>query len=64
LVGERGEIAAEGEAAGRMQGRETIEKQAAEQAREHAHGQEEVGLAGDPPSGDRPPPGTMTWTCG
>ena len=31
-----------------MQRRETFEKQAAEQAREHAHGQEEAGLAGDP----------------
>jgi hypothetical protein len=28
--------------------RQTIEKQAAEQARQHAHGQEEAGLAGDP----------------
>ena len=48
LVGKGSEIAAEGEAAGPMQGRETIEKQAAEQAREHAHGEEEAGLAGDP----------------
>ena len=48
LVGERGEIAAEGEPAGLVERRQTIEKQAAEQAREHAHGQEEAGLAGDP----------------
>ena len=31
-----------------MQGCEPFEKQAAEQARQHAHGQEEAGLAGDP----------------
>ena len=31
-----------------MQGREAVEEEAAEQAREHAHGQEEAGLAGDP----------------
>ena len=48
LVGERREIAEEGEASGRMQGREPFEKEAAEQAGEHAHGQEEAGLAGDP----------------
>ena len=43
-----GEIAAEGEPAGLVERRQTIEKQAAEQPREHAHGQEEAGLAGDP----------------
>ena len=48
LVGERGEIAEEDETASLMQGREPFEKEAAEQAREHAHGQEETGLAGDP----------------
>ena len=48
LVGERGEVAEEGEASGRMKGREPFEKEAAEQAGEHAHGQEEAGLAGDP----------------
>ena len=31
-----------------MQGCEAFEEEAAEQAREHAHGQEEAGLAGDP----------------
>ena len=31
-----------------MQGREPFEEEAAEQAREHAHRQEEAGLAGDP----------------
>jgi len=31
-----------------MQGCEAIEKQAAEQTRQHAHGQEEARLAGDP----------------
>ena len=51
---------------GNMQRCEPFEKQAAEQTREHAHRQEEAGPAGDPaaPSGDSPPPGTMTWTCG
>src|SRR5271166_828859 len=48
LVGERGEVAEEGEASGRMKGREPFEKEAAEQAGEHAHGEEEAGLAGDP----------------
>ena len=48
LVGEGREIAEEGEAAGRMQGREPVEEEAAEQARQHAHRQEEVSLAGDP----------------
>ena len=49
-----------------MQGREAVEEEAAEETRQHTHGQEEAGLAGDParPSGDRPPPGAMTWTCG
>ena len=31
-----------------MQGREALEKEAAEETREHAHRQEEAGLAGDP----------------
>ena len=31
-----------------MQGREPFEEQPAEEARQHAHGQEEAGLAGDP----------------
>ena len=31
-----------------MQGRESFEKEAAKEARQHAHGQEEAGLAGDP----------------
>ena len=48
LVGERREVAEEGEASGRMQGREPFEEEPAEQARQHAHGQEEAGLAGDP----------------
>src|SRR5271166_3873682 len=48
LVGERREVAEEDEAVGLLQGREAVEEQAAEEAREHAHGQEESGLAGDP----------------
>ena len=31
-----------------MQGGEAFEKQATKEARQHAHGQEEAGLAGDP----------------
>ena len=31
-----------------MQGCKAFEKEAAEQAEEHAHGQEEAGFAGDP----------------
>ena len=48
LVGERGEVAEEGEPAGLVQRVEAFEKEAAEQAREDAHGEEEAGLAGDP----------------
>ena len=48
LVGERRQIAEEDQAAGLMQGGEAFEKEAAEQAREDAHGQEEAGLAGGP----------------
>ncbi len=44
LAGERGEIAEEGEAAGRVQRGEAVEKEAAEQPREDAHRQEEAGL--------------------
>ena len=66
LVGERGEMAEEGEPARLMQRREAFEEEAAEQAGEHAHGQEEAGLQAiqRDPSGDRPPPGTMMWTWG
>ena len=48
FVGERGEVAEEDEASGRMQGREPFEEEPAEQAGEHPHRQEEAGLAGDP----------------
>ena len=46
--GERDEIAEEGEPTGLIQGCEPFEEEAAKQARQHAHGQEEAGLAGDP----------------
>ena len=46
--GEWGEVAEEGEAAGLVQGCEPFKEEAAEQARQHAHGQEEAGPAGDP----------------
>ena len=48
FVGERREVAEEGEASGRMQGCEAFEEEAAEEAREHAHRQEEATLAGNP----------------
>ena len=48
FVGERREVAEQGESSGRMQGREPVEEEAAEQAGEHAHRQEEAALAGDP----------------
>jgi hypothetical protein len=48
LVGKGREIAEQGEAVGLMQGGEAFGKQATEQARQHAHRQEEAGLAGDP----------------
>jgi hypothetical protein len=64
--GERGEAAEEDEATGCVEGFEPFEEKPAEQTRQHAHGQEEPGLQAiqRDPSGDRPPPGTMTWTCG
>ena len=46
--GERGEIAEEGETAGLVQRLEAFEKKTAEQARQHAHGEEEAGPASDP----------------
>ena len=48
LVGEGREVAEEGEASGCMQGRDALEEEAAEQAREDAHRQEEASPAGDP----------------
>jgi hypothetical protein len=48
LVGEQSEIAEEREAASLVQGGEAFEKQATKEARQHAHRQEEAGLAGDP----------------
>ena len=47
LLGKRGEVAEEGEAAGSMQGREPFEEEPAEETRQHPQGQEEAGLAGD-----------------
>ena len=47
-VGERRQIAEEGEPAGAMGRGQPVEEQPAEQAREHAHGQEEARPAGDP----------------
>ncbi len=48
LVGKGSEIAAEGEPARLMQGYEAFKEETAEQAGEHAHGEEGAGLAGDP----------------
>ena len=49
-----------------MQGCEPFEEEPAEEMRQHPHGQEEAGLAGDPAKTVRrqAAPGTMTWTCG
>jgi hypothetical protein len=44
----RREIAEEGEAAGLVQRPEAFEKETAKQTRQHAHGEEEAGPAGDP----------------
>src|ERR1700684_424944 len=48
LVGERGKIGEEDETPGRMQGCEPFEEEPAKETRQHPHGQEEAGLAGDP----------------
>ena len=45
---ERGEVAEEGQAAGLVERGEAFEKEPAEETRQHAHGQEEARLAGDP----------------
>ena len=47
-VGESGVIAEELQAAGVVRGDQLLQEQPAEQAREHAHRQEEAGPAGDP----------------
>ena len=60
-------IAEEVQAAGLVGRGEPLQEQPAEQAREHAHRQEEAGPARDPalvPSSEMPPPGTIMWTCG
>ena len=48
LLAEGREVAEEDEASGRMQVSEPFEEEAAEQAREHPHRQEEARFAGDP----------------
>ena len=48
FLGKGPELAEKGEAAGRMQGSKAVEEEPAEEAREHAHRQEETGLAGYP----------------
>jgi hypothetical protein len=47
-LGERRVSAEEAEVAGLMRRRQLLQDQPAEQAREHAHGQEEAGPACDP----------------
>ena len=64
LVGERRQIAEEGQAAGLVERGEAFEKEAAEQAREDARKKPGMQAVQRDPSGDTPPPGTMTWTCG
>jgi hypothetical protein len=65
-LGEVGEFAEETEVAVLERGAQFVEEQPAEQAREHAHRQQEAGPAPDQrvPSSDGPPPGTTQWTCG
>ncbi len=45
---ERGEFSEEGKAPGLVERREPFEEETAEETRQHAHGQEEAGPAGDP----------------
>ena len=47
-LGQSGVIAEELQAAGVVSGGELLQEQPAEQPREHAHGEEEAGPAGDP----------------
>jgi hypothetical protein len=66
FVGKRREIAGEGEAAGLMQGCEPSRKRPRNRRDSTRTGRKKPGSQAIPrdPSGDRPPPGTMTWTCG
>ncbi len=48
LLAEGREVTEEDEAAGRMQAASPVEEEPAEKTRQHPHGQEEAGLAGDP----------------
>jgi hypothetical protein len=48
FVGKGRKVAEEDEASDCVQGREPVEEEAAEEPRQHAHGQEEASLAGDP----------------
>ncbi len=47
-IGEVGLLAEKDEPPGLVQGDEPVEEQPPEQARQHPHGQEEAGAAGDP----------------
>jgi hypothetical protein len=66
-IGQSRQIAEDLELSRRVQGRQPLEEQAAEQAGENPHRQEEprarqaIHLL---PSGDRPPPGTIMWMWG
>src|ERR1700731_3139871 len=66
LICQRGVFAEELQLSRAMDGIKLLQDAPAEQAREPAHGEEDVGSAGDPPapSSEMPPPGTIMWTCG
>ena len=67
LVGERREIAEEGQAAGLHAGRRSPSRKRRRNRRDRTRtGRKKPGLQAiqRDPSGDRPPPGTMTWTWG
>ncbi len=66
FVGEPREVAEEDEASGRMQGCEPFEEERRKRRDSIRTGRKKPGLQAiqRDPSSDRPPPGTMTWTCG
>ncbi|MGF6963135.1 hypothetical protein OKW43_000140 [Paraburkholderia sp. WC7.3g] len=65
-IGERRILAKELQLAAPVGIGERFKEATPEQAREHAHRQEEAGTAGNPAPavGRQPPPGTMPCTCG
>ena len=66
LLGKGREVAEEGEAAGCMQGCEAVEESRRNRRESTRTGRKKPGLQAiqRDPSRDRPPLGTMMWTCG